>query len=133
MIALLGSPPKELVGREKEGLRWKFRPEVENSESKLCASASEFFGGPFFDSEGNLSTSTCTIKHRLGSSLYLGAFMRKDLIPNAIGLQKSVLSLEGKDKDEFLRFVQKMLRWLPEKRKSAKELLEDPWLRPDSM
>lgn len=59
--------------------------------------------------------------------------MHKDLIPVAFDMESSVLSLEGKDKDEFLKFVQKMLQWLPEKRKSAKELLEDPWLSPDSM
>lgn len=58
--------------------------------------------------------------------------MRKDLVP-AFTLADSVLSLERGDKQEFLNFVQKMLQWLPEKRKSAKELLEDPWLCPDSM
>ncbi len=58
--------------------------------------------------------------------------MRKDLVP-AFTLADSVLSIEGGDKQEFLNFVQKMLQWLPEKRKSAKELLEDPWLCPDSM
>jgi serine/threonine-protein kinase SRPK3 len=59
--------------------------------------------------------------------------MRKDLVPEAFTLADSVLSLEGEDKQEFLNFAQKMLQWLPEKRKSAKELLEDPWLCPDSM
>lgn len=59
--------------------------------------------------------------------------MYKDLIPHACNMGASVPSLGGKDKEEFLNFVQKMLQWLPEKRKSAKELLEDPWLRPDSM
>jgi len=59
--------------------------------------------------------------------------MHKDLIPAAFNLGDSVSTLEGKDKDEFLNFVRKMLQWLPEKRKSAKELLEDPWLCPDSM
>lgn len=28
----------------------------------------------------------------------------------------------------FLDFVQKMLKWQPEKRSTAKELLQDPWL-----
>lgn len=28
----------------------------------------------------------------------------------------------------FLRFVRRMLRWKPEERASAKELLYDPWL-----
>lgn len=59
--------------------------------------------------------------------------MHKDLIPDAFNIGVSVLSLEGKEKEEFLNFVLKMLQWLPDKRKSAKELLEDPWLCPDSM
>jgi hypothetical protein len=62
MIALLGPSPKELCDREKEELGWKFRPEVENSEGKLCGSASEFYGGPFFDSQGNISGSICNIR-----------------------------------------------------------------------
>ena len=55
MIALLGPPPKELIDREREGLGSKFRPEVENPEGKVCGSASESYGGPFFDFEGNTS------------------------------------------------------------------------------
>ena len=52
MIGLLGSPPKEIREREQEGLRWRFKPEVENPEDKLCGSVSEFYGGPFFDANG---------------------------------------------------------------------------------
>lgn len=37
-------------------------------------------------------------------------------------------NLEGKEKVVFLQFVRKMLQWLPEDRKSAKELMDDPWL-----
>ena len=59
--------------------------------------------------------------------------MHKDLIPDDFNIGDSVPSLEGRDKEEFLNFVLKMLEWLPEKRKSAGELLEDPWLCPDSM
>lgn len=59
--------------------------------------------------------------------------MNKHLIPDAFKIRDSVPSLEGKDKEEFLIFVQNMLQWLPEKRKSAKELLEEPWLCPDSI
>ncbi|KAL9099213.1 MAG: hypothetical protein Q9163_005256 [Psora crenata] len=113
MIALLGPPPKELIDREREGFVWKFKPEVENPEGKLCGSANEYYGGPFFDSQGE--------------------FMHRNLIPDGINLADTVLSLEGWRKEEFLDFVQKMLQWLPEKRKSAKELLEDPWLSPSSM
>ena len=37
--------------------------------------------------------------------------------------------LEGDNKILFLRFLQKALGWLPEKRPTAKELLLDEWLR----
>jgi serine/threonine-protein kinase SRPK3 len=37
-------------------------------------------------------------------------------------------NLEGRNKELFLSFMRSMLQWVPEKRKSASELLEDPWL-----
>jgi serine/threonine protein kinase len=58
--------------------------------------------------------------------------MHKDLIPTDVRLEDSVLSLEGEDKRLFLDFIKKMLQWLPEDRKTAKELLEDPWLQENS-
>lgn len=79
-----------------------------NSEGKLCQTAREYYGGPFFNSEGES--------------------MHKDLIPTDVRLEDSVLSLEGEDKRLFLDFMKKMLQWLPEDRKTAKELLGDPWL-----
>ncbi|RAH71362.1 putative protein kinase [Aspergillus aculeatinus CBS 121060] len=36
--------------------------------------------------------------------------------------------LAGEEKAEFIRFMMSMLKWLPEERKTAKQLLEDPWL-----
>ncbi|KAH9900742.1 kinase-like domain-containing protein [Cubamyces lactineus] len=36
--------------------------------------------------------------------------------------------LEGENKVLFLGFVRKMLKWTPEERHAAHELLEDPWL-----
>ena len=43
-------------------------------------------------------------------------------------LEHREMRLEGHEKDDFLRFLQRMLRWDPEERPSAKELLFDPWL-----
>jgi len=37
-------------------------------------------------------------------------------------------NLQGEDKTMFLRFLKKMIQWVPEDRRSAKELMEDPWL-----
>lgn len=36
--------------------------------------------------------------------------------------------MEGESKEEFLAFMRSMLRWLPEERKTAAELLKDPWM-----
>lgn len=36
--------------------------------------------------------------------------------------------LEGEEKRQLLNFVGSMLRWLPEERRRAVELLNDPWL-----
>lgn len=33
------------------------------------------------------------------------------------------------DKEGFSRFVRSMLKWLPEERKTAHELVGDPWLK----
>lgn len=53
------------------------------------------------------------------------------LIPANINFQSSVPSLKGKDKDKemFIHFARKVLQWLSEDRKTAKELLDDPWLK----
>ncbi|CZT46548.1 related to protein kinase [Rhynchosporium secalis] len=109
MIALLGAAPKILIDRE---IRWsevKWSHAVPNPQGKLCQTTREFYGGSFFNCEGE--------------------FMHKDLIPTGVSLEDSVLSLEGEDKRAFLSLIKKMLQWLPEDRKTAKELLEDPWLK----
>ncbi|CAG8928809.1 unnamed protein product [Penicillium salamii] len=36
--------------------------------------------------------------------------------------------LSGAEKESFLRFLGSMLTWMPEERKTAKQLLDDPWL-----
>ncbi|TAQ83177.1 hypothetical protein B7494_g8499, partial [Chlorociboria aeruginascens] len=108
MIALLGPPPQMLLDREKSWNKTGWKDPYPNSVGKPCFSAREFFGGPFFDSEGE--------------------FMYKHLIPTNVSLESSVTSLQGDDKQLFLMFAQKMLQWLPEHRATARELLEDPWL-----
>jgi serine/threonine-protein kinase SRPK3 len=37
--------------------------------------------------------------------------------------------LDGQERALFIKFAQRMLTWLPEKRATAKELLDDPWLK----
>jgi hypothetical protein len=52
-----------------------------------------------------------------------------DLIPK-LRLEDTISSLEGENKCTFLNFaVRNMLCSVPEPRKTAKELLEHPWLK----
>jgi serine/threonine-protein kinase SRPK3 len=44
-------------------------------------------------------------------------------------LEEEEANLAGQEKAVFLKFMSKMLQWKPEDRKSAKELMNDPWLR----
>ncbi|OOF99201.1 hypothetical protein ASPCADRAFT_394484 [Aspergillus carbonarius ITEM 5010] len=48
-------------------------------------------------------------------------------IPNH-NLEAREERLENDEKKDFLRFLRRMLCWLPEERATAKELLFDPWL-----
>lgn len=58
----------------------------------------------------------------------LGEWQAGVEVPKDTSLEKSVHYLEGKEKQAFLKFVRGMLQWRPEDRKTAKQLLDDPWL-----
>lgn len=60
--------------------------------------------------------------------LYLGHLL--DTVPPAppTTLEHLEENLEGRNKELFLDFMKSMLQWVPENRKTASELLEDPWL-----
>ncbi|KAK2841617.1 hypothetical protein FQN49_006078 [Arthroderma sp. PD_2] len=45
-----------------------------------------------------------------------------------ISLEKLAEGIEGENKQGFLDFLRKILRWLPEERPTAGELMFDPWL-----
>jgi serine/threonine-protein kinase SRPK3 len=46
-------------------------------------------------------------------------------------LESAEQQLSGEEKAQLLKFARRMLKWKPEERSSAKELLEDPWLDTD--
>lgn len=50
--------------------------------------------------------------------------LRKDLLGGERKLADTVTELAGEEKEEFLDLASSMLQWLPEKRKTAKELLQ---------
>jgi serine/threonine protein kinase len=100
---------------------------VTNESSKLCNNAEEFFGGPFFDADGELTTlSHVEIWH---SDHVQNNFRHSDLIPLR-SLADTAPFLEEEDPEAFLSFVRQMLTWLPEKRKTARELMDHPFLKP---
>jgi hypothetical protein len=45
-----------------------------------------------------------------------------------LSLEESVSALGGEPKEQFLSFIRSMLKWLPEERQQACELLKDPWM-----
>ncbi|RAK79990.1 uncharacterized protein BO72DRAFT_525669 [Aspergillus fijiensis CBS 313.89] len=50
----------------------------------------------------------------------------------ATSLQKVEENLTGENQQMFLDFMRSMLQWIPEKRKTAQELLDDAWLNSGS-
>ncbi|KAJ5640608.1 hypothetical protein N7528_000233 [Penicillium herquei] len=53
----------------------------------------------------------------------------EDAIVPQVSLGSLEKRLSGSEKEQFISFLKSMLRWLPEERKTAKQLLDDPWLR----
>ena len=45
-----------------------------------------------------------------------------------VSLESAEIILAGEEKKRLLVFVKSMLRWLPEERRRATQLLTDPWL-----
>ncbi|GKZ72108.1 hypothetical protein AnigIFM50267_008161 [Aspergillus niger] len=107
MIALLGPPPKKLLVMSESMAQVKWSPAIIDDRGNVYKNNREYFGGPFFDKEGN--------------------FLYNDLVP-ARKLEDAVPSLETSDREAFLSFIKQMLTWLPEERKTARELMEHPFL-----
>ncbi|KAJ5835250.1 hypothetical protein N7447_001276 [Penicillium robsamsonii] len=49
-------------------------------------------------------------------------------VPEGLALEIFEERLSGRNKELFLKFMRGMLQWKPEDRKTAKQLLKDPWL-----
>ena len=62
------------------------------------------------------------------TSCGIGKWIAEIPIPQGMSLEKSELRLRGKNKEVFLDLMRGMLQWRPEDRKTAKQLLEHPWL-----
>ncbi|KAF4948915.1 hypothetical protein FGADI_9199 [Fusarium gaditjirri] len=104
IASLLGEPPETLVNRERVYRNLKLGRTVENPMGKGCETMNDYWGGPFFDENGQVK--------------------RKDLALQTRKLEDTITELAGDEKYVFLDFASSMLQWLPEKRKTAKELLQ---------
>ncbi|KND93317.1 Serine/threonine-protein kinase SRPK [Tolypocladium ophioglossoides CBS 100239] len=104
MVSLLGDPPEKLIKRERIYRKVQLGRLVVNPRGKECKTMNEFWGGPFFDDDNQI--------------------LRKNLLGRGKKLADTVTELAGDEKEEFLDFASSMLQWLPEKRKTAKELLQ---------
>ena len=107
MIRLLGPPPSSFLARG-------------NLTQK------------FFSDEGTFSILFLSMNRKrwlLTTYAILGDLYAKDLVGEHISLEQRENSLEGEEKEMFLRLVRKMLQWEPEKRSSAMELEQDEWMQ----
>ena len=126
MIALLGPPPSELLAKSKAMSKHKWPQPVTNNTGQVCNNAQEFFHGPFFDTEGGLITiSHINTPH---TDCVQDEFYYSDVIPSRT-LEDTTPFLEEKDREAFLSFVRQMLTWLPDQRKTARELMDHPFLK----
>ncbi|KAG5930109.1 hypothetical protein E4U53_002301 [Claviceps sorghi] len=58
------------------------------------------------------------------------SFKHPELIPDEnFNFSHKTTMLDGRDKILFIQFAKRMLCWVPEERSTAKELLDDPWLK----
>ncbi|KAJ5800387.1 uncharacterized protein N7518_002455 [Penicillium psychrosexuale] len=107
MIALLGPPPKGVIERADHMSQVDYPTPIRIEAGKLSKNARELFGGPYFDEEGK--------------------FLHEELIPSR-KLKDTILSLDDSERELFLSFARDMLTWIPSERKTARELIEHPFL-----
>ncbi|EEA24865.1 serine/threonine-protein kinase, putative [Talaromyces marneffei ATCC 18224] len=80
---------------------------VTTDTGELCNNAQEFFDGPFFNADIE--------------------FRHNEMVPRR-DLEDTIPFLEKKEQNAFLSFLRQMPTWLPEKRKTARELMDHPFL-----
>lgn len=129
MIALLGPPPRTLLEKSKAMAKHNWPYPVSNDTGELCNSAEEFFHGPFFNAKGELTAAiSMSIPNILTFFFFWDEFRYSEFIPS-LKLGDTTTILEEKDREAFLSFARQMLSWQPEKRKTARELMDHPFLK----
>ncbi|KAL3482074.1 kinase-like protein [Aspergillus californicus] len=57
-----------------------------------------------------------------------GQFIGTTIALSNFNFENSIRNIHNEDKRLFIEFVERMIKWNPEERSTAKELLQDPWL-----
>jgi len=119
MVAYFGLPPPQFVQRS-EVTRNVFD---EHGQSSLPRHQLIILSRSTLNWDIHHMVFVNNIDFRLGKWMRAGGL---DIPP--ISLEGSEENLEGRNRELFLQFMRSMLRWTPEERKPARELLDDPWL-----
>lgn len=123
MMSLLGDPPQKVVDKEREFRKHKLKEPITNPHGKECNTMNEFWGGPFFDDDGKQKNG----QHVANADDATDHVLKKHLIRKGMGLCNKLTELSGAEKETFLDFASGMLQWQPEKRKTARELMQHPF------
>jgi len=104
MVALIGPPPIKFVQRSET--------------TQQC-----------FDHNGSRPPLQSVLASKSCADLLVGAWIaHAEATVPPISLESLEERLSGSEKELFIHFLRSMLKWLPEERKTARQLLEDPWL-----
>ncbi|KAJ5545174.1 kinase domain protein [Penicillium sp. DV-2018c] len=105
IISLIGPPPEDMLERGSRSSRYFNDDGISLTKMSL--------------------PKTCLADYQAGQFKFPGLISNE----NERGLEKKLTVIEGDEKQIFLNFVSRLLRWRPEDRATAEELLSDPWLK----
>ncbi|RBR18927.1 uncharacterized protein FIESC28_05849 [Fusarium coffeatum] len=106
ITALLGPPPQDLL---EEGER-----------------TSKFYESDDLTQDSDGTPENEKKDKRAGR--YTGQLKDPGWTPVDFSFEDNITCMEGEEKGKFIRFIKRMLKWDPDERATASELLEDPWL-----
>lgn len=107
IVGLIGAPPFQFIQKSKTS------HECFDANGEHPSSDTTFWRGSFHGSANMLP----------------GTWIHDNPRIPFTTLEDLEMRLDGSEQKKFLRFIRSMLTWLPNERKTAKELLEDPWLQ----
>jgi len=119
MISILGPPPPEFLKHSEKCLDYW-------DETGKCEKSTDVLP-PYLHDENRM---TYLLPYVKWLKLRAGNWRGLVDIPDT-SLDQVEVKLNGENKENFLRFMRRMLQWEPEKRATAKGLLLDPWLKDD--